>query len=197
MTSIGSAFNPGAVYSTNAEAAEANASRQDEQAGTGGAADTTSQQPSPEQATPAATETAQGIDLRSLPGAHQSCVYTQSTGNLLCHDSHGNETINHNGYAGRNVEGGVQGRNNPDAQHVRNTGPLPVGHYTIGAAENRRSTGPVSLPLIPDATNNMYGRSGFFAHGDNPRHDASHGCIIMPRNIREQLHAGDRLEVVR
>jgi hypothetical protein len=31
------------------------------------------------------------------------------------------------------------------------------------------------------------GRSQFLIHGDNVRHDASQGCIILPRDIRDQI----------
>ena len=135
-------------------------------------------------------------NLRDLPGAHLSCTYTQSTGNLTCHDTQGNEIVNHNGYSGRNVSGGVQGRNNPDAQNVRNIGPIPQGSYTLEA--DRPNDGrPIAFPLTPDSDNNMYGRSGFMIHGDNAQNDASQGCIIMLRDVRELLHEGDRLEVIR
>lgn len=145
-----------------------------------------------------ASETRSQTDLRNLPGAHQSCTYTQSTGNLTCHDADGRETINHDGYSGRNVQGGVQGRNNPEAQCESNTGPLPRGHYVLAAPQDRPGrTGPVSIQLIPDAANDMCQRSDFWIHGDNPQHDASNGCIILPRSVRELLNAGDRLEVIR
>ena len=110
--------------------------------------------------------------------------------------SQGNEIVSHNGYSGRNVSGGVQGRNNPDAQNVRNIGPIPQGSYTLEA--DRPNDGrPIAFPLTPDSDNNMYGRSGFMIHGDNAQNDASQGYIIMPRDVRELLHEGDRLEVIR
>ena len=127
----------------------------------------------------------------------QTCTYTQSTGNLTCQNPQGQEIINHNGYSGRNVQGGTQGRNNPAAQNVANTGPIPRGSYTIGAARNSANTGRAVRDLTPAPTNQMEGRSAFQIHGDNATNDASEGCIIMPRNIRDLLRAGDSLEVVR
>jgi hypothetical protein len=46
---------------------------------------------------------------------------------------------------------------------------------------------------------NALGRDGFMIHGDNIRHDASTGCVILPRYIRDQIsNSGDnQLEVVR
>lgn len=45
----------------------------------------------------------------------------------------------------------------------------------------------------------MCGRSGFLIHGDSIAHtgQASHGCIILPRSVREQIAASgdDELEV--
>lgn len=45
----------------------------------------------------------------------------------------------------------------------------------------------------------MFGREGFLIHGDSIVHmgQASHGCIILPRSIREQIAASgdDEIEV--
>jgi hypothetical protein len=58
--------------------------------------------------------------------------------------------------------------------------------------------GPHVMKLAPDG-HDARGRSGFLIHGDNLRHDASTGCIILSRDIREQIsRSGDNvLEVVR
>jgi hypothetical protein len=47
------------------------------------------------------------------------------------------------------------------------------------------------MPLHPDETNEMFGRGGFYIHGDNPHHPgwSSDGCIIMAHVIREQIDA--------
>ncbi|MBP7452742.1 MAG: DUF2778 domain-containing protein [Ottowia sp.] len=127
----------------------------------------------------------------------RSCTYSQSSGNLTCRNAQGQESVNHNGYSGRNVSGGTQGRNNPDAQHVSNTGPIPRGRYTIGAARNSANTGRAVRDLTPTPGNQMEGRGSFQIHGDNARGDASEGCIVMPRNVRDSLQNGDALEVVR
>lgn len=206
----------GAAYSASSSVMQS--------AGDGGHVSSQGAQISAAQVVSQATASAQGAnrgsagmvtDLRALPGEHpaarsqvqrdtperglqgqNSCTYSQSTGNLTCTDSEGRQVINHNGYSGRNVSGGVQGRNNPDAQHVENTGPIPRGHYTIGPARNSERTGPAVRDLTPDPANNMEGRAHFEIHGDNRANDASEGCIIMPREVRDRLNSGDSLEVV-
>lgn len=103
------------------------------------------------------------------------------------------------GYAG--AFGPTQ--NNPDAQNIPDKGPLPQGWYTIGEPTNATRCGVEALPLTPDPKNVMFGRSGFFIHGDligDPGH-ASDGCIIMGKATRDIVAAavasGDnRLQVV-
>lgn len=99
------------------------------------------------------------------------------------------------GYAGRDA-----GKNNPAMQNVKGIGPLPVGFYTILAPYNHPTVGKYAMPLIPDPTNEMFGRNSFFMHGDSEEHPglASHGCIVQMRTIRGLVWAsGDRrIEVV-
>jgi hypothetical protein len=54
------------------------------------------------------------------------------------------------------------------------------------------------MALTPDG-HDARGRDGFLIHGDNTRHDASTGCVILPRDIRDQISSsGDNeIEVVR
>jgi hypothetical protein len=106
-------------------------------------------------------------------------IYSQSTGYL--YDAAMN-LVATGGYAGTGP-----GRNNPDMQNVKNTGPLPVGLYRIENPLTHPKLGPVSLPLTPDAGNVMHGRSAFYIHGDNKTNDASEGCIILPRPIRDKI----------
>jgi hypothetical protein len=119
-------------------------------------------------------------------------TYSQSTGNLLL-----NGVLEATGYAGRNL-GEQHGRNNPELQNVVGIGPLPRGWYTIGPEFHHPHTGPVSMRLEPDPTNEMHDRNGFLIHGDNNEHDASEGCIILPRPVRERISQLEdkRLEVV-
>jgi hypothetical protein len=84
-----------------------------------------------------------------------------------------------------------EGKNNPAKQETHNVGPIPVGGYTIEAPHDSVLHGPFVLPLTPDPTNSMFGRSAFLIHGDSKTHpgQASEGCIIMPRDVREAVWA--------
>ena len=90
-------------------------------------------------------------------------------------------------------------RNNPERQHEKGKGPIPAGRYRIGNRRACKSDGtPLdNFPLIPDPSNNMYGRSGFLIHGGNPEGDPSQGCIIASKAIRDAIEqSGDRDLVV-
>jgi hypothetical protein len=93
------------------------------------------------------------------------------------------------GLVGVGWAGHSEGKNNPDMQNVRETGPLPVGIYTVGDPINSPRLGPLAFPLTPDPSNKMYGRSGFYLHAPSISHPAmsSDGCIIMVRAVREHL----------
>lgn len=119
-------------------------------------------------------------------------VYQQGTGRL-----YRNGRLVATGYAGKG-----NGKNNPEMQNVQMVGPLPRGTYSItGAPFRHPTTGIYSIRLEPNSGNAMHGRSGFLIHGDSRQRpgDASNGCIILPRNIRETIwNSGDRqVEVTR
>jgi hypothetical protein len=100
------------------------------------------------------------------------------------------------GYAGGNCGRNPEGVNNPDLCNVRDVGPLPPGDYTIGAPVEHPKLGPFALPLTPAATNEMFGRSDFFMHGDNPAENesASEGCPVVRRPTRETVNeSSDKL----
>jgi hypothetical protein len=95
-------------------------------------------------------------------------------------------------YSGNGV-----GLNNPSLQWKEGIGPIPEGDYLIGWLQDGGKMGPNVLPLIPAPTNQMFGRSGFFGHGDNEQmdHTASDGCIVIePESLRITIgHSPDRL----
>jgi len=102
---------------------------------------------------------------------------------------------------GTGYSGHGPGVDNPAMQTVRNVGPLPVGHYTFGELiPTDPKLGEYVIPLIPDPSNQMYGRSGFFWHGDNSAHNesASEGCIVSAFTTRQEAYesADHSLEVV-
>jgi hypothetical protein len=62
--------------------------------------------------------------------------------------------------------------------------------------KNSPNTGPFTIVLEPEPGTDTCGRSAFRIHGDNSRGDrsASHGCIILPRTVRETIwRSGQRL----
>ncbi|HKT87193.1 MAG TPA: tlde1 domain-containing protein [Candidatus Sulfotelmatobacter sp.] len=90
------------------------------------------------------------------------------------------------GYSGH-----AEGVNNPAMESIHNVGPLPSGIYDLDAPLDHSQLGPFAIPLIPHAENEMYGRNGFYIHGDEVAHAgeelASHGCIIQIRAIRQAM----------
>ena len=90
------------------------------------------------------------------------------------------------GYSGGDCGKFPEGKNNPAFCNVHDKGPLPEGLYTMGEPVEHSQLGPFAIPLAPDPSNTMFGRSGFFMHGDtieNPG-NASDGCIIQERAVR-------------
>jgi hypothetical protein len=100
--------------------------------------------------------------------------------------------ITHNGQVvGSGYSGTGGGRNNPTMEGEENVGPIPQGRYTIGPAHPSERTGPHTMDLTPDG-HDARGRTLFRIHGDNRTHDASTGCIVLDRTIRNQIsESGD------
>jgi len=88
-------------------------------------------------------------------------------------------------------------KNDASKCSVHNAGPIPPGHYSIGAPVDTVTHGPYVLPLKPSSQNEMFGRSGFLIHGDSVVHPgtASEGCIILPRMVREAIYKGGDLDL--
>lgn len=107
-------------------------------------------------------------------------------------------TIIAKGYSGLGV-----GLNSPTFQCQQDLGPLPRGLYKIKAPKDGPT--PYSLPLSPQPGTDMCNppRHSFLIHGDRnsepPRapNAASHGCIILSRNVRETIwNSGDDVLLV-
>ena len=115
--------------------------------------------------------------------------YAQRTGKL--YDASG--VCRGVGYAGGNCGLNRQGINNPDMEGVKKIGPLPGGVYTRGTVVEGSHLGSFAIPLIPDPSNDMLGRSDFYMHGDKVNEPlcASEGCIIMPPNTRHWFYDCD------
>ena len=92
-------------------------------------------------------------------------------------------------FEGTGYSGAGDGRNNPALESVPNMGPIPRGLYRIGPARTSTTLGPVVMNLDPAPGTETFGRDLFRIHGDNARHDASHGCIILGPSIRREIAA--------
>lgn len=101
-------------------------------------------------------------------------TYRQHDGEL----THGGEFVG-TGYSGKG-----NCRNSPSSQNIEGYGPIPQGIYRIGQAYDDPHLGPCVMHLDPQPGTNTYGRSLFRVHGDDARHDASHGCIILGPSLR-------------
>jgi hypothetical protein len=125
-------------------------------------------------------------------------TYHQNSGAMEAPD----RTLLATGYSGFG-----QAKNNGDAEYMAAgvydslSGPIPRGTYFIRGAYASPVLGPVTIPLTPAASNEMFGRSGFMIHGDSLTDpgDASRGCIVLDRTAREAIDksADKILEVVR
>lgn len=111
-----------------------------------------------------------------------------------------NGVLSHNDIdVGNGYSGNGKGLNNPAEQADHDRGPVPQGRWKIGVAFDHPRLGPTVMHLSPETDTKTFGRSGFFIHGDNKKmnHTASHGCIILSRDIREKLSTSlDRVLIV-
>jgi RHS repeat-associated protein len=117
-------------------------------------------------------------------GLAPTCIYSQGSGLLTCVDAATDLIISDRGFSG----GGRFGRNNPGAQEIPYSGPIPIGEYVIHPAEDRpRSTGPISFPLtyVGGAVPFPASRdpSSFVLHGGT----RSEGCVIVGSDTRDLL----------
>lgn len=113
-------------------------------------------------------------------------VYSQKTGEMWSHADDSGTLGAQSVLIGTGYSGMGEGKNNPAMESVRSVGPIPRGSYEIGPIYDTQKLGPRVMPVTPIG-HDALGRSGFFIHGDNATHDASHGCIILPRTARELI----------
>jgi hypothetical protein len=111
--------------------------------------------------------------------------YSQSLGDFTLP----NGTVLDGCYSGGGTVPNDNYRNTPDGQSLRDLGTIPQGQYTISPAHTVPGKGPCVMSLTPNPDNEMYGRSGFLIHGDNPSMNftASDGCIVCGPAIRQQI----------
>lgn len=90
---------------------------------------------------------------------------------------------------GRGYSGQPPFVNDTGAERLRARGPIPRGSYRVHRPFDHVRLGPLVMFLEPLNSEQMFGRSGFFIHGDNSfgNNSASHGCIILPRAARDEI----------
>lgn len=91
---------------------------------------------------------------------------------------------------GRGYSGRATGRNNVLYEHCRGYGPIPRGLWFMGRGIDHPRLGPQAIPLLPRG-HTAFGRSEFFIHGDKIGGNASRGCIILDRHLRDTLARSD------
>ena len=129
--------------------------------------------------------TVAAVNARPDAPAPTTYKYSQSTGVLS--GGSANKPVRSQGYSGSNSNVPYRGVNNPAAESVRNTGPIPRGNYDATACTT--SKGPNTVVLRPSTGTNTYGRDSLRVHGDNAQRNqtASHGCIIATPQARQQI----------
>jgi hypothetical protein len=115
--------------------------------------------------------------------------YNQSTGQF--YDEFGKLLVI--GYSGYPPH-----KNDASAQRIHDQGPIPRGFWKCSALfPTHNKLGPVVIELTPSSFTDTFGRSGFFIHGESIAHPgfASHGCLILPRPVREQIMIHDNVSI--
>lgn len=88
--------------------------------------------------------------------------------------------------------------NNPTDIEKVGVGPLPIGTWQIGPWHDDPHLGPLVSHLTPVSVANLYGRSGFYIHGDNAllNHTGSDGCIVLSLTLRKLLRDAEETYLV-
>lgn len=120
-----------------------------------------------------------------MPSGDRFITYSQTSGEISFHDGD-NHFIIGLGWAGRGI-----GKNKPEYQGVKETGPLPRGWYRVGKPQIHPTVGPFALRLSPLDGTDMLGRDGFLIHGASSRNfgEESKGCIVAARAVREKIYS--------
>ena len=114
-------------------------------------------------------------------------------------DQSAGELSRNGAFVSKGYSGFRANANDPAKQAERGLGPIPRGNWRMVSIGDSPNTGPRTIVLEPEPGTDTCGRSAFRIHGDNARGDrsASHGCIILPRAVREQIwRSGDRALIV-
>ena len=137
-----------------------------------------------------------GLEPRTGRPQTLVCVYRQRGGDFTCIDESSGKTI----VAGTCYSGTGDGRDNPAMNDVPDVGPTPRGWWDINSPQNTR-LGKPSFRLTPDPANSVFQSrrtpSSFLIHANNDRNDASEGCTICEKKVRDVIakYPGSRMIV--
>ena len=138
-----------------------------------------------------------GLEPRSTGrSAVLVCVYRQGSQEFICIDESSGRTV----VAGSCYSGTAGGRNNPEMNGEPNVGPTPRGWWGIGSPQDTRLGRP-SFRLSPEPGNSVFQTrrqpQSFLIHADNATSDASEGCTICEKRIRDIIakYPGSRMVV--
>jgi len=121
---------------------------------------------------------------------HDTWIYRRSTGSLFRNGLPVSEAQCYSGAPGH--------INDARSEAFVGKGPIPIGVYWCLAPRRHPTLGPIAIPLDPAGSNEMFGRSGFYVHGDNVKQDrsASQGCVICNATTRAKFMKGDLFVVL-
>jgi hypothetical protein len=122
-------------------------------------------------------------------------IYNNKTGEL----SIDGENISE-GYSGKNT-GKIKGLNNPAMLNKNSIGPIPNGIYKIGDSGYNEHMG--EYVRLEETNPNFLKENDrtpgtFYVHGNKRSggFDASAGCIILPKEIRDMMFKGETIKVI-
>ena len=137
------------------------------------------------------------VNLEDPTGLTVTCTYNQFSGNLRCtDDSTGKVVVNTDGYSGGNEGKCLACVNNPAAQSVSFSGPIPTGYWSIStcftwttAHGHNMSYVSRLTPLLGTSPDGFLRSPGFLIHGGYGGNDrtASEGCIIAGPAQRQAI----------
>lgn len=115
-------------------------------------------------------------------------TYTQLRGQIL-----NNGEFVGTGYSGYGVS-----KNNPDDEALQAEGPIPRGQWKIVRWDDHHGEKGPQVAVLEPVDHDAHGRSAFLIHGDSSEHpgQASHGCIIANREIRDQWRASGDTDIL-
>ena len=135
------------------------------------------------------------VNLEDPSGLTVTCTYNQHSGDLRCtDDSTGRVVVNTRGYSGGNEGKCPFCVNNPSAQGIPYSGPIPTGYWSMGKCMTWKKM-PDVIPLTPmlGSSPDAFMRSpGFLIHGgrQNGAWTASEGCVIVGQPQRHAICQG-------